>query len=285
MGPGHRDSQVWLGKGRPNRMLRMNELLAFPLDESAAIAALRKAARDSVEAQAALGVALAEAGCSYEAAMNLRPTRMRWKGTPGESAARQALDAQAWWNRSWRPFAQAMQAGRRDEAMGDLGDRAGLFWDFPPLLTHLAHTAKAGGQLDLARHLYVRIRDLADRGLPKMEMRAFDYVSRAGLIDVLIMQGEIATALDAYRELRPNPGNAMAHEIQGARLLALAGEEDGAMVAIADMLVTATKKRDGYSTEIRLDFIENAAELAPLRERSDWELMRADPAGYSRRQA
>ncbi len=262
----------------------MEQLLERPLTEAAAIGALRKAARDSIEAQAALGVALAEAGCSYEAALNLRPTRMHWKGTPGEAAARQALDAQAWWNKEWRQFAQAMQAGERDTALALVGDRAEMFWDFPPLLTHLAQTAKAAGQLDLARHLFQRVRDLAERGLPKMEMGAFAYVSRAGLIDVMIMQGEIAQALEDYAALEPSPGNAMSHEIQGARLLALAGQEDGAMVAIADMLVTASKKRDGYSAEIRMDFIDNAAELAPLRARSDWTLMRADPAGYARRQ-
>ena len=260
--------------GRPNREgLDMERLLAFSLKEPAATKRLRRKAEANPEdhaAQIALGLALAREGCTYEAAALLRPLRKSWSKSEGAGAAKVALEAQTWWSKNWREFAQLRQAGKTRAALKMLGDRAVNYWDFPPLLAHLAHIADDNANLDLAEHLYQRIADLAKQGLPKMEMASFEYVSHAGLTGILSKRGDHERALKRHRAAKPNPGNAMAHEMQMAILLVAADKHDEAMHVIATMLATATNKRSGYSKDIRLDFIQNAKEIAPLRKRKDW---------------
>ncbi len=136
----------------------MDRLMTFEIAESAEIGHLRAAQHAGVDAQAvSLGLALAKAGCSYEAAILLRPRRKLWKDSDAAEAGQAALQAQAWWNKNWREFAQARQAGQRDQALQMLGDRAVLFWDMPPLLMHLGAIATRDDKLDLAEHLFRRI--------------------------------------------------------------------------------------------------------------------------------
>ena len=123
---------------------------------------------------------------------------------------------------------------------------------------------------------------LAERGLPKMDMTAFTYVSQAALIDVLLLRGKAKAALAAHEALVANPGNAMAHELQKARALVANKQEDDAMRCIAGMLITAEKHRKGYSRVIRLEFIDAATELDRLRRRPDWQSLLDDPALYRR---
>lgn len=258
----------------------MRAFLDLPInDEPAAVKAARKSLDDTAERQAALGFALAEARCSYEARHILWPIRKHWK--PDATAAVEAcFEAQSWWKKNWRAFAQASQAKRVDGALEMLGDHVEWFWDMPPALMHLSNFAMYKEDLDLAEHILRRIVVLTDHGLPKMPMEAFAYVSRAALIDVLAARGAPEAALDEYEHLTPNPGNAMAHEMLGARLMALAGEETRAMEVIADMLVTAMTKRSGYSRDMRIDFVERDPDIAVLRKRKDWVAMLDDPKAW-----
>ncbi len=263
----------------------MDRLLNFPLAEPSGIGALRKRAEAGLQddaAHVALGIALAGAGCSHEAVALLRPRRAFWKPLPDAPVAKAALDAQTWWNKNWRTFAQLKQAGRRDDALALLGDRAVSYWDQPALLIHLGGFAAETDRLDLAEHLFRRVRDLAERGLPKMDMTAFAYVSQASLIEVTARRGDVEAALGMHEALTHNPGNAMAHEMQHARLLTRAGLLDDAMGTVAAMLVTAEKARKGYSREMRIDFADEDPDIAPLRQRADWAAMRADPVAYAR---
>lgn len=228
----------------------------------------------------ALGIALAEAGCSVEAAQLLRPRRKLWSKGDQAEIGMQALEAVAWWNKTWREVAGARQAGRYDEVLRLVGDRAPVLWDQPALILHLATVAREKVQMDLAAHLLRRVIYLCDRGMPKMEMAAFRYSAEAGLVDVLLERGEVAAAAAAYDALTPNPGNAMAHQLQGAEVLVRSGHLDDAMVAVAEILLMANDKRTGWSAEVRRDFIEKARVLDPLRTRGDWEAMIADPAAY-----
>lgn len=264
----------------------MQRLIDLPLDDPEPIAAARAAlaaAPGDDEAAVALGLVLAGAGCTYEAAHLLRPRRKMWKDADGAEAAKAALDAQAWWNKNWREFAQLSQAGRKDDALALLGGRAADYWDLPPLLMHLGGFAAKAGDPDLAEHIFRRIAGLADRGLPKMEMAAFAYASRASLIDLLAERGDTAAALAAYAGIRPNPGNAMAHELQGARLLVLAGREDDALSAVAGIVVVAEKERKGYSRDMRLAFVDRDPVLDDLRTRPEWQALRSDPVAFLKR--
>ena len=256
----------------------MKRLMDYPLDDPPRVHAARDF--DGPMAEAALGISLAEAGCSYEAAHLLRPTRKVWRDDPEAATAKAALDAQTWWNKNWREFAQLMQAGRRDDALSLLGDRAVQYWDLPPLLMHLAALATDLGSYELGAHIYRRISGLAARGLPKMPMKAFSYASAAGLVEVMSLSGEPDAALEAYHRLMPNPGNAMAHQLQGARLMVAAGQTDAALRQAAEIAQTALAERKGYSREVRLNFLDNAAELAPLRELSVWQKVREAPADF-----
>jgi len=111
-------------------------------------------------------------------------------------------------------------------------------------------------------------------------MEAFAYVSQAALVDILCRKGDAAAALERHLAIVPNSGNAMAHEIQHAKLLVAAGQLDEAMRKAASILVTATKHRTGYSKDIRLDFVTTSPALAPLRQRADWQSLIDDPAAY-----
>ena len=263
-------------------MLRLH---AFPLNEPREIDALRRestAAAGDVSVQIALGIALSGAGCTYEAAALLRPLRSRSKSTDAADQALLALEAQTWWNKNWREFVHLKRGGNSDAALELLADRAVLFWDMPPLLIHLGDIAVKDGRFELANHLYQRVFNLAQRGLPKMNMAAFEYVSQAAMVETLLLSGKADEALERHRAITPNPGNAMAHEIQYTTLLVATFNLDAAMRQAASTLITAEKHRSGYSREIRTRFIEAAPELAPLRERADWGAMVKDPLGYLR---
>ena len=260
----------------------MHRLLEFPVKDPAVISALRKKS-ESDEQRVALGLALARAGCSYEASYYLRPTRKIWSSRSDADDAKAALAAQTWWNKTWRDIAQAIQNKQAKTALTLIGDNCVQQWDQPALLVHLSSIARDGGDLAMAKHLLERVGFLADRGLPKMEMSAFDYVARAGLIDILAASGDAVAALAEHNALSPNHGNAMAHELLGARLLTLAGQDDAAMAALADILVTARTTRKGYSRDVREDFVANAPELAALRDRPDWAELLGDPFAYSKR--
>ncbi|MEO0912474.1 MAG: hypothetical protein AAFY59_05720, partial [Pseudomonadota bacterium] len=154
----------------------LDGLLALPAEDGPEISALRGAGG------MALGFALAEAGCGVEAAKLLRPCRKEWGGRAEQGAA--VLAANAWWNREWRGFAQAVQADRVGEALALLGDGARWHWDRPPLLMHLGHVALGAGALDLAERVFARVVYLAGRGVPGIEMTAFAYAGPAALVDV-----------------------------------------------------------------------------------------------------
>jgi hypothetical protein len=263
-------------------MLRLH---SFPLKEPRNIQALRRKAStapSNSDLQMSLAIALSRAGCTYEAASILRPSRSHWKSSKDAPSAKAALDAQAWWNKNWRTFARLRHAGNNTAALALLGDRAAQYWDLPPLLLHLGGIAMDNDDLDLASHLFRRVLHLTGRGLPKMNMEAFAYVSRAALVDVLCRKGDTAAALARHRALVPNPGNAMAHEIQHARLLVKAGHLDEAMRQAAAILVTAKTHRTGYGKDLRLDFVNTSPDLKPLRRRADWKTMLQDPSAYLR---
>ncbi|MGI9388688.1 MAG: hypothetical protein ACR2O1_01415 [Boseongicola sp.] len=262
----------------------MHRLLELPVADTAEISELRRTLKTE-EQKVALGLALAGEGCSLEASFYLRPTRKIWSGGPDADNANAALAAQSWWNKTWRDIARAMQSGQVDAALKLIGDNAVHQWDQPALLLHLASIARDRNELGFAGHLLQRVLYLADRGLPKTEMSAFEYVARAGLIDVLAASGKLNEALDEYEVLSPNHGNAMAHELQGARLLALAGRDDAALAAIAAILVTARAARAGYGREIREDFVAKAPELTKLRDHPDWAELLDDPASFAKRTA
>ncbi len=261
----------------------MERLIGFPLIETTEIAVLRDQVRTAPgegAAEIALGRALTGQGCTYEASALLRPWRSVCKTSPEAETAKAALAAQTWWRKNWRDFAQLKQAGRREEALTLLGDRAVLFWDLPPLLMHLGGFAAETGRFDLAEHIFQRISDLAKRGLPRMNMTAFAYVAPASLVEVMARRGKVEGSLALHRDLTPNPGNAMTHEIQMIRLLARAARIDDGLSAVAQMLVTAMTSRKGYGREMRLDCADNDADLAPLRAHSDWAELRANPKAY-----
>lgn len=263
----------------------MLRLETFPLEESGEIGALRKRCAvgpDDASAQVALGIALSCAGCTYEAAAILRPLRSAWKSSAAAGQARFALDAQAWWNKHWRAFAQLKRAGKRDAALGLLGDRAVAYWDLPPLLIHLGDFAAEDNRLELANHLYQRVYDLSQRGLPKMNMAAFEYVAQASLVETLLRSGQASQALERHRAITPNPGNAMAYEMLQIKLLVATSDFDLAMCHSARAIITAQKHRSGFSKTMRLDFINAAPELAPLRQRPDWSVMLNAPDAYLR---
>lgn len=262
----------------------MHRLLDFPVKDQAEISALRLTT-DNDDQRTALGLALARAGCSNEASYYLRPNRKLWSNGPESDDAKAALAAQTWWNKSWRQIARSMQAGQAEAVLALVADHALLQWDQPALLLHLASIAGDRKDWALARQLLRRVIYLADRGLPKQEMKAFEYSARAGLIDVLASSKDPVAALTEYRKLTPNHGNAMAHELLGARLLALSGQDAAAMVALADILVTARTARKGYSRDFREDFVAHALELAHLRDRADWSDLLTDPSEYSKRMA
>lgn len=255
----------------------MQRLLEFDLHDNKDIGAHRKG-----DAQA-LGLALARAGCGVEAARILRPLRKSWADHESADAGKAALEAVAWWNKNWRDMAQARQAGRHDDVLALVGDRHLVLWDQPALLLHLAAIAEARANHALARHLLRRVVYLSDRGLPKMDMRPFRYAAEASLVDVLMSEGDLSAAKKAYQALTPNPGNAMAHQIQGAELLALSRQDGEAMCALADILVTANTGRKGWSADIRREFVDRSERLARLRSRGDWPAMLSDPADYLKR--
>jgi len=239
-----------------------------------------KASPQDTVVQCDLGIALASLGCTYEAAALLRPLRAQWKAGADAEIAKAALAAQTWWNKNWQTFARLKQAGDREGALTLLGGRAVDYWDLPPLLVHLGDLAIETDHLDLAEHLYRRVFDLAQRGLPNMNMDAFHYVSQSSLVDVCLLRGDAKSALAAHDALKPNPGNAMAHEMQKVRILVANAEYDQAMKFIAKMLLTANNARKGYSKTLRIEFVENSPDLAPLRKRSDWPTLLADPASF-----
>ena len=263
----------------------MQRLLSFPLKDSLTITKLRRPAQrmpSDSDAQTALAFALARAGCTYEAAVILRPLRAHWSSSKHAPLAQEAIAAQTWWTKNWRAFARMKTAGHGKKALALLGDRATAYWDLPSLLTHLGEMAAGHAELELASHLFQRVCYLSQRGLPKMKMEAFAYVSQAALADLLCRNGDPAAAFERHRAINPNPGNAMGHEIQEARLLVAAGHLDDAMRKAAAILVTATKHRAGYSQDMRLDFIASSPDLAPLRKRPDWKIVLNDPAAYLR---
>ncbi len=258
----------------------MHRLFEYPVQDSDEISALRcdLATEDD---QVALGLALAKAGCSYEASHYLRQTRKRWAGGPDADIAKTALAAQTWWNKTWRDIARAMQIHQLEAAVKLISDNLVHQWDQPALLLHLSSIARDREDWPIARHLLDRVVYLSDRGLPKMDMAAFSYAAQAGRLDLLAEASDTDAALANYQALEPNPGNAMAHQILGARLLALAGRADEAMAALADILVTARTARKGYSREIRENFVLSAPELTELRRRPDWSQLLDDPVSYS----
>lgn len=258
----------------------MHRLTEYTVQDSDEISALR-CDLEAEDRQVALGLALAKAGCSYEAAHFLRPTRKRWAGGPEADVAATALAALTWWNKTWRDIARSMQNNHAEAALKLVGDNLVHQWDQPALLLHLSSIARDRQDWPVARHLLDRVVYLSDRGLPKVDMAAFAYAASAGLLDVLAASGDTAAALAKYHALAPNPGNAMAHQILGARLLALAGHEDAAMAALADILVTARSARKCYSRDIRENFVLSAPELTKLRERPDWARLLDDPVAYA----
>ena len=264
----------------------MLRLQSFPQKEPRNLQKLRHAALSAPSgktAQLAFALELSRAGCTYEAAFILRPLRPLWKSSEHSRLASDAVAAQAWWNKNWRDFARLRLSGKKAAALALLGDRATQYWDLPSLLVHLGEIAIDDGNLDLASHLYQRVLYLSERGLPKINMQAFAYVSQAALVDVLARKGDPARALAQHRALVPNPGNAMGYEIQHIQLLVAAGHPDEAMRNAASLLVTADKHRTGYSKTMRLDFIKSAPEIAALRKRAGWKMMLADPAAYLRK--
>ena len=254
----------------------MDQLLALPIEDPPTVQAAR------AEGGVQLGLALAEAGLSVEAAQLLRPLRKTWSKGARAATGKAALDAVAWWNKTWRDVARAMHADDFDRAEALLGDRAATLWDQPALVAHLARRARVQGKGDLARHLFAHLKYLADRGVPKIDMTAFRYVAAAGLIDALSDEGDIDAALVEHAALTPNAGNVMAHQIQGVRLLARADRADDAMDALADLLVTAEARKSGWSGEIRRSFAKEAPELAALRARPDWNSLIEAPAAYKK---
>ncbi len=260
----------------------MDELTDLPLKETTKIAKLRALAEASGgdDDVIAFGLALAKAGCTHEAAIALRPKRAKWKTHPDEDIGKAALEVQTWYNKNWKQFARLKQAGQMEMALELLGDRAPQFWDHPPILMHLGGFAVDQGKLDLAEHIFRRISYLADRGVPKINMVAFAYGAKAALLDVLSLRGDSEKALKLWRKLEHNPGNAMAQQLQGARLMVAAGESRAALRQVADIILTAEQARRGYSRDIRLEFVENSSDLSPLRKHKDWAVMRADPVAY-----
>jgi hypothetical protein len=263
----------------------MLRLLSFPEKDPPQIEELRrkvKAAPSNTDLQIELAIALAQGGCTYEAAALLRSLRSHWKSTANAQSANAALDAQAWWNKNWRDFARLNSSGNKAGALALLGDRAVHYWDLPPLLMHLGGIAVVDGHLELASHVFHRVFYLSQRGLPKMNMEAFTYVSQAALVDILCSQGHAVAALDRHLAINSNSGNAMGHEMQHAKLLVAAGHFDQAMCKVASMLVTANKHRNGYSKDMRNEFVQASDDLRPLRGRSDWKDLLQDPDGYLR---
>lgn len=263
----------------------LQRLLSFSLKDPRPLQRLRReaaAAPSDTEVQIVFALALGRAGCTYEAASILRPLQNHWKSTQALPLASEAVAAQSWWNKNWRQFVRLRRSNKEDAALALLGDRVLHYWDLPPLLAHLGEIAANCDQLDLASHLFHRLAHLSERGLPKMNMQAFGYVSQAALVDLMCKRGEIAAALDRHRVIVPSPGNAMAHEFQHARLLVAAGHIEEAMRTVASMLVTAQKHRTGYGKQMRIEFIETAPELGLLRKRADWEGLVQDPDAYLR---
>lgn len=263
----------------------MHRLSKYPIENPPEITELRKEALHSASAPSAmieLGLALTKIGCNYEASWILRPLRSEWKSTPAAPDAKAALGAQAWWNKHGLEFARLKHAGKRAQALKLLGSRAVDYWDQPALLMHLSEFLAEDLAYDLSAHLLRRIAVLADRGLPKMDMTAFSYVSRAALVDLLLRQGRMLESRAAYEQLPPPAANAMGHEILGIRTLAAIRDLDRAMVATAALLVVAEKKRRGYSRDIRLEFVATSGELTELRSHDDWSVMLGDPQAYLR---
>ena len=261
----------------------MDRLIDFPLEEPRSISRLRAKTRANIgddTAQTTLGLALAGQGCTYEAAFLLRPRRKTWKSGPNAPAAKAALEAQTWWNKNWRDFAHLKQAGNREGALALLGCRAIDYWDLPSLLVHLGGFAAETERFDLAEHLFRRVNVLVATGLPKMDMTAFAYVGAASLVEVLARRGKFEDALAQHRVLTPNPGNAMAHEIQLVRLLARTDRTTEAFESTARMLVTALSDRKGYSREMRIECADKEPDLAQLRAHEEWSRMRADPKSW-----
>lgn len=260
-------------------------LQSFSIEDSRTVQELRReaeAAPSNTDVQIAFALALHQAGCTYEAASILRPLRGHWKKSQGSELAGAAIAAQGWWNKNWKQFVQLRQANRDDAALALLGDRVVHYWDLPPVLFHLGEIAAGRDQSDFANHLFHRVAFLAERGLPKMNMEAFRYVSQAALVDVMYRSGQFAAALDRHGAIIPNPGNAMGHQIQHAKLLVAAGRVEDAMRIAASILVTANKHRTGYSRVLRQEFIETSPDLRPLRKRADWTTMLHDPVAYLR---
>ena len=264
----------------------MHRLLNYALEDPSEIAGLREAALQSPDEPAAmigLGLALAKNSCTYEASQILRPLRVEWKSTPDASQAKAALDAQAWWNKNGLEFARIKHAKKRKAALALLGSRAVDYWDQPALLLHLSDFAAEDRAYDLAAHLLQRVAILSDRGLPKMDMTAFAFASRAGLVDVLLDQELAQEGRAAFEQLPPHAANAMSYEILDIRTLAALGEADRAMKAVAALIIVALTQRQGYSRTIRLDFVASSKDLAELRSRDDWSVMLEDPKAYLKR--
>lgn len=263
----------------------MHRLSDYPLEDPPEITELRdKVSRSSgaPSVMVELGLAMTKIGCNYEAASILRPLRSAWKSTPAAPIAKAALEAQTWWNKHGLEFARLKHAGKRVPALELLGARAVDYWDQPSLLMHFSEFLAEDLDYDLSGHLLRRVAKLADRGLPKMDMTAFSYVSRAALVDLLLRQGRMAESRAAYEQLPPQGANAMGHEILGIRTLAAIGELDRAMEATAALLLVAEKKRKGYSRDIRQEFVAKSDDISELRSRDDWSLMLADPRAYLR---
>lgn len=263
----------------------MLRLQSFSLKDPQTVQRLRRradAAPSDSHAQIAFALALSRAGCTYEAASILRPLRDHWKSSQDSKPASEAIAAQTWWNKNWKQFVRLRQSGKHDAALALLGDRVVQYWDLPPLLAHLGAIAADNDQLDLASHLFNRIAHLSERGLPKMSMQAFRYVSQAALVDVMFRKGEFDAALDRHRTIVPNPGNAMDYDFQLTRLLVVAGHIDEAMRNVASIMITANKHRTGYSKKLRVEFIEDSPHLKPLRKRADWKTLLRDPGAYLR---
>lgn len=261
----------------------MLELLTLPLQDSKAITKLRRqtvAAPGDEQSRIALGFELALAGCTYEAANILRPLRSRWKESRFGPSAREAIALQAWWSGHWKQLISLKRTRQYDAVKALIGDRSSRLWDLPPFLIHLGEILADEDEFDIADHLFNRVHYLSQRGLPKMNMNAFAYVSQAALIDVLCRKKDFAAALHQHRELVPNAGNAMAHEILRARLLVFAGRHDEAMQTMASIITIGRQFRSGYSRRLQEQFVAKSTELDPLRERADWQQMVQDPRAY-----
>ena len=239
----------------------MTPLIELPIEASAELQALRDA-----DAPIDLALALGRSGCGYEAALILRPLRKQWKHEPWAAEAQTWLAAQTHWNKQGRTAAALRVQGETLAAEALIAQHEHAYWDFPPALMLLAGTAHSQRQFDRAKHLYRRLIYLATRGVPKINMVAYHYLSAANLIDIQAEQGDPVGALEALRKLEIHTGNRHHYDMLMAELLAMTGDIDAACQLVTKILRDA-KKRSGSTGSGRLKWAETEPRLAPARGR------------------